>query len=158
MKKTNLFLGAICISFMSGTGLALAQPAPEATPKAKPTEVSSLPESHLTRKQISEKLQLTKEQKQEIRKNRAAYRKTNAELDGQLKVKKVELENEMEKPEPDEAKLKQTADEIGDLQGMKVSAKIKAELVLEKKILTPQQVEMLKTLQGKENPASDEIL
>jgi len=153
MKITNLALAFVLTALAAVW--AQAQPSSEATPQAKPTEV---PSSHLTRKQILEKLQLTAEQKQELRKNRATYRKTIAELDGQLKVKKVELENEMEKPEPDEAKLKQIADEIGDVQGMKISAKIKAELEVEKKILTPQQVETLRTLQGKENPASEEIL
>lgn len=138
--------------------MALAAPVlsqPQSTPSARSTEV---PAAHLTKRQIFEKLQLTAEQKQELRKNRAAYRKTIAELDGQLKIKKVELENEMEKPEPDKAKLKEIADRIGDLQGLKVSEKIKAELEVEKNILTPQQVELLRSLQGKESQASGEIL
>jgi len=155
MKKNNLFLAGLFILALAVSGLVQAQPAPEATPTPKSSD--AVP-SRLTRKQLLEKLQLSKEQKQELRKNRASYRKTIAELDGKLKVKQVDLENEMEKPEPDEAKLKEIADGIGDLQGMKISAKIKAELEVEKKILTPQQDELLKTLQGKESNATGEII
>ena len=148
-------IAVVLLILALAAGAAQAQPAPDASPTPKTPEAAS---SHLTRKQIFEKLQLSKEQKQELRKNRGSYRKTIAELDGKLKVKKVELENEMEKPEPDSDKLNQIAEQIGDLQGLKISEKIKAELEVEKKILTPQQDELLKTLQGKENPASEEIL
>src|ERR1017187_10576127 len=144
MKNDKVVLTAFAILALAGLGLAQSQPAADTAPKGKPTEA---PAVHLTRKEILEKLQLTSEQKQALRKNRAAYRKKIAELDGQLKIKKVELENEMEKPDPDPVKLDQIAEQIGDVLGHKVSEKIKAELQVEKKILTPQQVEQLKVLQ-----------
>jgi Spy/CpxP family protein refolding chaperone len=151
MKSKVLFL--MLFSLMAC--LPVIVHAQTAAPTARPTDV---PAVHLSRKELMEKLNLTSEQKKALRKNRAAYRKKNAELDGQLKVKKVELESEMEKPDYDEAKLEKIADEIGDLQGTKIKEKIKSELTVEKKILTPQQVEQLKSLQGKETSASGEIL
>lgn len=155
MKKNTLFSAVLFFSTVAAAGLALAQPAPEATPTPKNSDT---PAARLTRKQLIERLQLTKEQKQELRKNRASYRKTIAELEGKLKVVQVDLENEMDKPDTDQEKLDQIAEQIGSLQGQKVSEKIKAEFEVEKKILTPQQDELLKTLQGKESNASGEIL
>lgn len=153
MKSKVLFW--VFISVMAWPPLISRAQAPAAAPTTKPTE---LPAAHLTRRELIEKLGLTPDQKKSLRKNRAAYRKRIAELDGQLKVKKVELESEMEKPDYDEAKLDKIADEIGDLQGAKIKEKIKSELTVEKKILTPQQVEQLKSLQGKETTGSGEIL
>jgi hypothetical protein len=74
-------------------------------------------------------------------------------LEGKIKVKQVELENELEKPNPDQTKLDLIIQEIGVLYGQRLSVKVKAKLELEKKILTPQQVDLLKTLEG---PATDE--
>jgi Spy/CpxP family protein refolding chaperone len=155
MKKMKVVIAVFSVLALMGLTQIKSQPVAETALKAKPTEA---PAVHLTRKELMEKLQLTPEQRQALRKNRAAYRKKNAELEGQLKIKKVELENEMEKPEPDPVKLDKIAEEIGDVLGHKVSEKIKAELQVEKKILTPQQVEQLKALQGKENPSAEEIL
>ncbi len=154
MKKIKFLMTAVI--FLGAAGVCPAQTlaTPEPTPKAKPTEV---PPPHLTKKEIYKKLELSKEQHQLLRNNRAAYRKMIAELEGKLKVLQVELENEMEKPAPDEAKLDQIAEKIGDVQGLKVSEKIKAELTVEKKILTPQQCELLRTLQGKESSAIQEF-
>ena len=108
------------------------------------------PQAHLTRKEMMDKLQVTKEQKALLRQNRANYRKKIAVIDGQLKVKKVDLENEIEKPEPDQVRIDQLTSEIGALLAQKYSAQIKAELEIEKKILTAQQVDQLKALQGRE--------
>src|SRR6516225_38166 len=89
MKSKALFLAVfsltVCLPW-----ICRAQ-APATVPTAKPTDG---PAAHLTRKELIEKLNLTPEQKKDLRKNRAAYRKKIAEIDGQLKVKKVELESE----------------------------------------------------------------
>lgn len=127
-----------------------ARAAEEAVPTVKPTEVPQVPAARLTRKELMDKLQVTKAQKALLRQNRAAYRKQIALIEGQFKVKKVELESEIEKPEPDQEKIDQLATEIGALLAKKYSAQIRAELEIEKKILTPQQVEQLKALQGRE--------
>jgi len=97
-----------------------------------------------------DKLQVTKDQRLLLRQNRATYRHKIAVIEGQFKVKKVELENEIEKPDPDLDKIDQLTSEIGTLLGQKYSTQIKAELEVEKKILTPDQAEQLKTLQGRE--------
>jgi len=123
--------------------------------KAKPTEISS---AHLTRREVVEKLQLTDSQKKQIRTTRAAYRVSVAKLESQIKLKKVELENELDKPEPDQSKIDVLTGQLGVLYGQRLNVKVKASVDLEKKILTPQQADQLKSLQVKESAASDEIL
>jgi Spy/CpxP family protein refolding chaperone len=151
MKKR--ILPFVLSIFALGMGFSLGKAraaAAEAVPTAKPTEAPQAPAAHLTRKEMMDKLQVTKAQKALLRQNRAAYRKQIALIEGQFKVKKVELESEIEKPEPDQEKIDQLTTEIGTLLAKKYSAQIKAELEIEKKILTPQQVEQLKALQGRE--------
>ena len=129
-------------------GLGKAQAPAESSMKTKPTEVPA--PAHLTRKEVMEKLQVTKDQRHLLLQNRASYRKKIALIEGQFKVKKVDLENEIEKPEPDEARIEQLTSEIGILLGQKYNTQIKFELEVERKILTPQQTEQLKSLQGRE--------
>jgi len=155
MKNFRLVLALLLILVGGVFTSAQADATADAAVKPKPTEG---PSTHLSRREILNKLQLTDAQRQQLRKTRAIYRKKIAQMDGQLKIKKVDLENEMDRPDPDAAKLDAIANEIGDIYGHKISEKIKAELELEKKILTPQQVELLRTLQGKESTASEEIL
>ncbi|HXL73484.1 MAG TPA: hypothetical protein VN963_07670 [bacterium] len=123
--------------------------------KLKPTEVPSV---HLTRHEIVEKLQLTDIQKRQIRETRAAYRINVAKLENQIKLKKVELENELDKPEPDPAQIDILTGQLGVLYGQRLNVKVKASIDLEKSILTPQQSDLLKTLQVKDSTATDEIL
>ena len=145
--KQKLSTLVLFLTLVLGVAFSWASPPESSTPapsKAGETQV------HLTRKEMMDKLQVTKEQKVLLRQNRAHYRKKIAVIDGQLKVKKVDLENEVEKPEPDKEKIDQLTAEIGVLLGKKYDAQIEAELEIEKKILTPQQVELLKSLQGRE--------
>ena len=154
MKISKL---AILAAFALCTGIfnqVQAQPSGD-TSKPKPTETPAL---HLTRHEIIKRLQLTDEQKQLLRKSHAAYRKAMAEMDGQLKVLQVELENEMDKPEPDQVKLDTAVQKIAELYGKRLSVKIKAEIDLEHKILNPTQSEQLKSIQGKENATANEII
>ena len=147
MKKTLEVL-ALVLTLSWGVSGTWAAPSASMTPVAqKPAETT---QPHLTRKEMMDKLQVSKEQKVLLRHNRADYRKKIAVIDGQLKVKKVDLENEIEKPEPDLTRIDQLTSEIGALLAQKYSAQIKAELEIEKKILTPQQVDLLKSLQGRE--------
>lgn len=147
MKNKSLFFSLLCTLALASSGSTLAETAPDAPAKAKPTES---PQAHLTRKEIMDKLQVTKDQKHMLQQNRAAYRKKIAVIEGQIKVKKVDLENEVEKTDPEMDKIDQLTSEIGALLAQKYSTQIKAELEVEKKILTPQQVEQLKALQGQE--------
>jgi Spy/CpxP family protein refolding chaperone len=121
--------------------------------KSRPTEVP-----RLSRHEIVEKLQLTDDQNKKIRETRAAYRISVAKLDNQIKLKKVELENELDKPEPDQSQIDILTGQLGVLYGQRLNVKVKASIELEKQILTPQQADLLKTLQVKESSASDEIL
>jgi Spy/CpxP family protein refolding chaperone len=102
------------------------------------------------------KMNLTDSQRVQIRQLRAAYRKKMAEIAGQIKVKKVELESEMEKPKPDQKKLDQINQEIGELKKQNMGETVKANLELEKNILTPEQVKQLKVGQKENNSESGE--
>ncbi len=102
------------------------------------------------------KMNFTDPQRVQIRQLRAAYRKKMAEITGQIKVKKVELESEMEKPKPDQKKLDQINQEIGELKKQRMSETVKANLELEKNILTPEQVKQLKAGQKENNSGSGE--
>ncbi|HVZ81271.1 MAG TPA: periplasmic heavy metal sensor [bacterium] len=146
MKK-NLGFSILLLTMVLG-GTCLWADAPSATPAAPRSGEATQP--RLTRKELMDKLQVTREQKALLRKNRAAYRKQIAVLEGQFKVKRVELENEIEKPEPDPDRIDQLTSEIGALLAKKYSAQIKAELEIEKNILTPQQVDQLRSLQSRE--------
>jgi Spy/CpxP family protein refolding chaperone len=125
---------------------------------ASKSKISETPSVHLTRHEIIEKLQLTDIQKKQIRDTRAAYRINVLKLDNQIKLKKVELENELDKPEPDETQIDLLTDQLGVLYGQRLNVKVKASIELEKKILTPQQSDLLKTLQDKDSSTTDEIL
>src|SRR5581483_7383360 len=108
-KKTLLFL--LAVTALGIPGLGKAQAPAESSVKTKPTEVPA--PAHFTRKEDMEKLQVTKDQRHLLLQNRASYRKKIALIEGQFKVKKGDLENEIEKPEPDEARIEQLTSEIG---------------------------------------------
>ena len=154
MKNQTKILSLLLAVVLTAWGTAQADSSTEAA-KVKPTEVTS---AHLTRREIVEKLQLTDAQKKQIRDTRAAYRVSVAKLESQIKLKKVELENELDKPEPDQTKIDLLTGQLGVLYGQRLNVKVKASVNLEKKILTPQQADELKSLQVKESSASDEIL
>lgn len=114
-----------------------AAPKPTTTPTTR----------HLRRSEIMEKLQMTPEQRKQLREYRAAYLKKRAEFDGQLKVKKVELESEMDKADPDAKKIAEICNQIGDIYGNRLNEKVNAKLELEKTILTPAQAKLLDALE-----------
>lgn len=151
--KILLFFFAINMVILRNAGAVTSTDADSA--KLKPTEV---PSAHLTRHEIVEKLQLTDLQKKQIRETRAAYRVNVAKLENQIKLKKVELENELDKPEPDPAQIDILTGQLGVLYGQRLNVKVKASIDLEKRILTSQQSDLLKTLQVKDSSATDEIL
>src|SRR5947207_4208443 len=135
MKNQRTVLALFLMLALAVCGKSSADPAADAA-KPKPTEV---PAVKLSRREIMAKLQLTPEQKKLLQHARAAYRKQIAELDGKIKVKKVELENELDKPEPNKEKIAALTEEIGALYGQRLSVRVNASLDLEKTILTPQQ-------------------
>jgi Spy/CpxP family protein refolding chaperone len=148
MKVYYRFIAfAFVVTLLSARAGFSAETAQSAV-QAKPTETTN----HLSGRELLKRLQLTDDQRKQLRQNRAAYRKAMAVIDGELKINQVDMDNELEKPEPDQAKLDLIVQKIGELYGKKLSEKIKAKLEFEKKILTPQQLDLLRTLQGKEGP------
>lgn len=147
MSKTRWALAFILCTAFCGPAEAAsgnASAASDGKVKSAETELGQIP-----RFQILKKLQLNSKQMDQLYTLRAHYRKTTAELTGKLQVKQVELENEMEKPEPDPVKVDQITNEIGVLYGQRIALKAKSNIQLEHKILTPDQVEKLKELQSK---------
>jgi Spy/CpxP family protein refolding chaperone len=154
MKNLIKILIFFFVSYWMVAGMAGAATGTDASK----TKTSEAPTVHLTRHEIIEKLQLTDVQKKQIRDTRASYRINVLKLDNQIKLKKVELENELDKPEPDETQIDLLTDQLGVLYGQRLNVKVKASIELEKKILTPQQSDLLKTLQDKDSSTTDEIL
>jgi len=106
-------------------------------------------------KEQHRKVILTPEQRQKIRDFKAGYRQRVAEIDAKLHVQRVALENEMEKPEPDAAKVDQLTEGIGKLKAARELEQLKAKRAIEK-ILTPEQNQELKELE-RENPSADAV-
>jgi Spy/CpxP family protein refolding chaperone len=123
-------------------------------PKAK-SKSAAKRGGHPTRREILKQLGLTADQKKQLRLQRAELRKRLAVIDGEIKVQKVELQNELEKPERDPKKLEAITQKISDLKGRKMNEKIKANTEAEK-ILTPEQVEKWKSLERGDEPESEE--
>lgn len=146
MINKGLLFALLPILALASPNMARADGTTDSIAKAKPTEV---PQAHLTLREIMDKLQITKEQRHLLQQNRAANRKKLVVIKGKINEKRVDLENEIEKAEPDKDRIKQLTAEIGVLLGQKYDILIEAELDVEK-ILTPQQVDQLKTLQGHE--------
>lgn len=87
-----------------------------------------------------EDLNLDAGQKEALRRHRAEIKRRMTELKGRLEVKRVEMENELEKPEPDKDRLYRLVDEIAAIQKEKLALRVEAALAL-KGILTPEQFE-----------------
>jgi Spy/CpxP family protein refolding chaperone len=155
MKNSIKIFMVFIVSYLIVLGVAGAASGEADASKNKPSEVQTV---HLTRHEIIEKLQLTDDQKKQIRDTRATYRIDVLKLDNQIKLKKVELENELDKPEPDQTQIDLLTGQLGVLYGQRLNVKVKASIELEKRILTPQQSDLLKTLQDKDSSTTDEIL
>jgi Spy/CpxP family protein refolding chaperone len=153
----NILWVLFIILGMAGSGSAWAVTGNNPSPQDNKTKAAEAELSQLPRFQILKKLQLNNKQMDQLYTLRAHYRKTNAELNGKLQVKQVELENELENPQPDPLKVDQITGEIGVLYGQRIALKAKSNIELEHTILTPDQVEKLKELQSKltapESPA-----
>jgi len=156
----RIFKAAVFILAIFGTVVFTSDPcfSEPIQPQKTKTNQTSPNSGHkpLTMKQLMKQLQLTDDQQKLLHESRAAHRKKKAEIDGQFKVKKVELESEMEKPDPDKVKLALLAQELGELYGQQIYEDLVAKLELEKKILTPQQVEQLNALQAQDNPDNND--
>lgn len=145
MKGLNILVAA-------GFLLVMASPVLSQATNMPPVPAQTKTPHHL--RDILEKLQVTPQQRQQLVDCRASYRKKMAELNGQLKVKQVELENELDQTTPDQDKVAQLTQQIGDLIGQRLLEKAQAKITIEKQILTSQQADQLKSLQ-QDVPDSD---
>jgi len=152
MNTAKLFSLSGFLLMLSGSVLAQ-------TTTGETTSTAKKQVHHPThRREILEQLQLTDDQRKQIEDCRATYRKKMAEINGQLQVEQVELENELEKAEPDQDKLTDLSRKIGDLLGQRILEKVNAKIAIEKQILTPQQTDQLKMLQLDMSSESDDSL
>ncbi|MGH7739428.1 MAG: Spy/CpxP family protein refolding chaperone [bacterium] len=142
MKVFKLFI--VAGFFLSGSLFAFAG---TENPSAALISTKTPTRHTYHRREILQVLRLTADQRQQIDDCRASYRKKMAELNGQLEVKQVELENELDKAEPDQDKLSDLTQTIGDLLGQRLLERAEAKIKIEKQILTPQQADQLKMLQ-----------
>ena len=83
-------------------------------------------------------LNLTKEQQEQIQKQREADSQKWMELKDKLKAKRLELQQELEKPAIDKGKVKNLVGEINALTGEQFSRKVD-NLISMKQSLTPEQ-------------------
>jgi Spy/CpxP family protein refolding chaperone len=92
------------------------------------------------------KLDLSKEQKEKLFQHRADFRKRMAEIKAKIQLRKVDLENEMEKPKPDAKKVESLTQEIKDLMKERRTERTKATQELAQ-TLTPEQMEKWKQIE-----------
>ncbi len=151
----NFLLALFIVLGVAGVGPAWAVSGNNPSPQDNKSKAAEAELSQLPRIQILKKLQLNNQQMDQLYTLRAHYRKTDAELKGKLQVTQVDLENELEKPQPDPLKVDQITGEIGVLYGQRIALKAKSNIELEHNILTPDQVEKLKELKSTitESPA-----
>jgi hypothetical protein len=145
----NILWALFIVLGTAGAGPAWAVSGNNPSPQDNKSKAAEAELSQLPRIQILKKLQLNNKQMDQLYTLRAHYRKTNAELNGKLQVKQVDLENELEKPQPDPLKVDQITGDIGVLYGQRIALKAKSNIELEHAILTSDQVEKLKELQTK---------
>ena len=104
---------------------------------------------------LLQRLALTEQQRQLIRRSRDHFRQDKARLDSKINLEKTELENEIDEDEPSLGRLEGHCQKIGALYGQKLRIAIHRRLEVERRILTPQQWVRLQDLEDEapENPA-----
>ena len=92
------------------------------------------------------KLDLSSEQKEKLFAHRAEFRKRMAEIKAKIQLRKVDLENEMEKAKPDAKKVEGLTQEIKDLMKERRTERTKATKELTE-TLTPEQMKKWKEIE-----------
>ena len=145
-KQTVICAAAVAVLFLSS--VVYAQPfgdAPEGAMRHKEGKMEKL----------SQELQLTPEQQEQITEQRTAQNKQTRQLRNKLQAKRRALRGELEKQEIDRSKIYALVAEIKTLLGNQVEQRVEGVLSM-KQILTPEQVEKLqqKRREGKGNKKS----
>ncbi len=100
-------------------------------------------------------LQLSPEQQQRLQTVKRDYHKQVAEINAKIHVRNVELEDEMAKPAPDVARVKQLTREIGELKASRDLERLKAKRETDK-ILTSEQLEKLRAIENRQKSEEEE--
>jgi Spy/CpxP family protein refolding chaperone len=98
--------------------------------------------------QKADKLELTSEQKEKIRDLRTDSQKEMIKLRADLKIARLELEELLSEDRPDRMEIYRKIEEMGDLKVMLQKNRIDERLAM-REILTPEQLDKLKTLRHK---------
>lgn len=104
------------------------------------------PEGALPPAEILRQLNLTEEQQEKIEQLRNRIEKENIRLRGEMKIKRIELQEMIESNQVKEKDVFNKIEEIGELQKKILKNKISAILEL-KKILTKEQLKKIEELQ-----------
>ena len=92
--------------------------------------------------ELMQEIGLTAEQQEKIRALKGEHKEKGEEVMSQLKTKKIELRDELNKPESDNARIQKIVNEAADLYKKKTELNVESVLGM-KKVLTPEQFELL---------------
>lgn len=134
--NSKLSLSLAAISFLLFTSSAYAYPWGQ-----KEGKINKAREQGFD--QTMQELNLTPQQRQQIMDQRVKDEQQAQALRQQLKASNEELNRELEKDVPDQAKISQLVSQTRELMGKRIESKVESILLL-KKILTPEQYKMLR--------------
>ncbi len=129
MCKGKIIALAVGVSLLFSSALASAQPGRPGPPWMRPEFV--------------EKLELTDKQRDQVKDLFSGLEKKRIQLRADLQLKKLELREAMDSPDPDEGKVRKLAREMGSIRTNIHLTRIDQKLGL-RKILTPEQLKQLR--------------
>ena len=117
----------------------------------KPVNKPQRPDAEGRLLAISEQLNLTDEQKEQIRDKRYQEKRSRMQLGNAIQVKELDLRHELEKATPSKEVIDGIVAELKELYGARLEQRVSAVLGL-RKILTPEQYEKFKVFGKKHRP------
>jgi Spy/CpxP family protein refolding chaperone len=135
-KTKKILILTSVISLVCFTSSLFAQPSEDEPQAFKEKRKQAIED-------FTEELNLTAEQQEQIKNQRAEQVKENKQIQEQLRSKNQELRKELEKNQLDQAKLNSLIAEITDLQGQQLRQRVDGVASM-KEILTPEQEAQLK--------------
>ncbi len=131
MRAVMKFVVVISVMLLSAA-LAFSQPEP-----GGPGEGKDIPPK------LIKKLGLTEEQQEKVKGMRMNAEKEKIKIEAELRIKQIDMQEQLEKKSVNEKEVSKLIDAIADLQKKMLENRIKTILAL-KKILTPEQQEKIK--------------
>lgn len=101
---------------------------------------------------IAQEIDLTSEQKEQIKEQKYQTEHKRIETQNKLRLKELELRHELEKKDTDKAAVEAIVKDLKGLQGTMLEQRVNSILEL-KKILTPEQFEKLRAFEQKRGGA-----